>query len=305
MIDLNLDKIKYGGEYHYYFWDKSFNPVATIEDCLPDCTTFVIGDCGVTGTPRPVSKVVGASEWHNYIANDWTVIPYDINKVKVGDVIEWTGKPHVARVFKIENGVPWVRASFYTGENGTSMIDGKFDTRASFKSLEEVSLFMESKYPSRFYHENSVYDETKAVGVSPAYILSMPKTIAPVERDESVNQIRTTDDTLRIRTSPSLAGSIVGHVQIGYYNVLSIEPALESEKKAYKEQRGRDLNCWYQIATDRWCGDDTAEYLPKKSDSDVTKMLEDIARVVTDLQDRNNQLSEGMRQIAEIARKFI
>ena len=216
MVDLSLDKIKWGGEYHYYFWDQAFNPVATIEDCLADCTCFVIGDCGVTGTPRPVSKVVGAAHWHEYLTNDWKVTAFDPAKIKVGDIIEWTSAPHVARVFKIENGVPWVRGSFYTGEHGVSRLsDGQYDTRHSFSSLKEVSDFMVANYPNRFYHEEPLDKIKKMVGGEPTYILSMPNFIAPVDRDEYKDQIRTTDDTLRIRTSPSLSGTIVGHVMVG------------------------------------------------------------------------------------------
>ena len=306
MVELSIDKIKWGGLYHYFFWDPTFNPLASVANCLANCTCMVLGDCGATGTARPVSRAVGAAHWHEYVTNDWTYIPFDISKVKVGDIIEWTDKPHVARVFKIENGVPWVRASFYTGEHGVSTLsDGSYDTRNSFGSTEQVSDFMVKNYPYRFYHENTLSKESSAVGCDPAYILVMPNTINPVERDEDVNQIETTDNTLRIRTSPSLSGSIVGHVEIGYYNVLSIEQATSEDKKWYKENRGEDLDCWYEIAKDRWCGNVTTKYLPKKGDADITEALKTIVETVTKLQDENIKLKEGLKQIADIAGKLI
>lgn len=306
MVDLTIDKIKYGGLYHYFFWDPAFNPLATIENCLANCTCFILGDCGVTGTARPVSKAVGASHWHEYVANDWKATPFESSKIKVGDIIEWDNNPHVARVFKIENGIPWVRGSFYTGENGVSILsDGNYDSRTSFGSLEEVSDFMIKNYPSRFYHEWPLDKESRKVGSDPNYILVMPNTINPVERDESKNQIRTTDTDLRIRTAPNLSASIVGHVELGYYNVLAIENATTEDRKRYKEERGEDLERWYEISKDRWCGDLTTEYLPKKEDSDISEALKIITQTVTNLQNENNRYKEGMQQIADIVKNFI
>lgn len=306
MVDLSIDKIKYGGQYHYFFWDPAFNPLATLENCLGNCTCFVIGDCGVTGTPRPVSRVVGAQDWDKYLTNEWRCIDYNPSQVKVGDIIQWVAHRHVARVFKVVNGVPWVRGSYYTGEHGVSTLsDGSFDTRSSFNSMQDFSNFMVQNYPSRFYHEYPLDEESKRVGGNPEHILVMPNTITPVERDENVDQIRTTDVTLRIRTSPSLSGSIVGFVQLGYYNVLATQKATSEDTKAYKEAKGDDLTEWYEISKDRWCGNVTTEFLPKKSESDITKAMEIITKAVADLQNENARYKEGMQQIADIVNKFM
>lgn len=308
MVDLTIDKIKYGGLYHYFFWDPAFNPLATLENCLANCTCFVLGDCGVTGTAKPVSRAVGAAHWHEYLTNGWTLSnfeSFDSPKIRVGDIIEWTGVPHVARVFKIENGIPWVRGSFYTGENGVSTLpDGSYDTRKSFSTMQQFSDFVIKNYPSRFYHEWPLEKESRKVGANPTFILHMPNTIAPVERDENKNQIRTTDTELRIRTAPNLYASIVGHVELGYYNVLAIENATTEDRKKYKEERGENLERWYEIAKDRWCGDLTTEYLPKKEDSDISEALKIITQTVTDLQNENNRYKDGMQQIADIVKKF-
>ena len=61
--------------------------------------------------------------------------------------------------------------------------------------------------------------------------------VSPVARNEAVDQIETTDISLRIRTEPSLEGEVVGHVQLGYYNVSS-----KNEADGYT---------WYQIQKDR------------------------------------------------------
>lgn len=85
------------------------------------------------------------------------------------------------------------------------------------------------------------------------------ESVLPVERNENVPQIETTDESLRIRTEPSLNGEIVGHVQIGYYNVL--------------QQTEADGYTWYEISKDRWCANITTNYLPSDS-SDIIKELE-------------------------------
>lgn len=305
MVDLSIDKVRYGGLYHYFFWDPKFNPLATVENCMANCTCFVLGDCGVTGSPRPVSRAVGAANWHEYLTNDWSCINFDPSKVKVGDIIQWVKGVHVARVFKIENGVIWVRGSFYTGEHGTSRQGGSYDTRNTFQTTQQVSDFMVSKYPNRFYHEVTLEKESSMVGAQPEHILVMPSTIPTVDRNENVDQIRTTDTTLRIRVSPSLSGSIVGHTEVGYYNVLSTQPASDADKKAYKEQRGEDLKCWYEISKDRWCADITTEFLPKKTQTDITRAMETIIAAVNDLTNENTRLKEGIKAIADIANKLI
>lgn len=90
-------------------------------------------------------------------------------------------------------------------------------------------------------------------------ILHYPyEPLSPVERNENVAQIETTDDSLRIRTEPSLEAEIVGHVQIGYYNVL--------------DSKENDGYTWYEIAKDRWCANITTKYLPKNEDDFVEQI---------------------------------
>lgn len=85
------------------------------------------------------------------------------------------------------------------------------------------------------------------------------ESVLPVERNVNVNQIETTDEQLRIRVAPSLDAEIVGHVQLGYYNVL--------------QQTEADGYTWYEIAKDRWCANITTNYLPSDS-ADIIKELE-------------------------------
>lgn len=118
--------------------------------------------------------------------------------------------------------------------------------------------------------------------------------VETVERNTSVNQIETTDNTLRIRNKPSLDGQIVGHVQIGFYNVLN---ALEN-----------DGYTWYEIAKDRWCADITTNYLPSES-NDFVKQIEEWANsMVTTIKQKDKKIAEltsDMKDINELTRKWV
>lgn len=115
------------------------------------------------------------------------------------------------------------------------------------------------------------------------------ESIDPVERDENVNQIQTTDATLRIRTEPSLKGEIVGHVKIGYYNVLQSKEA--------------DGYTWYEIAKDRWCANITTNYLPSDSNDiikEIEKYFDTMKQQVSNLKQDNARLEQKIEKIKEI-----
>lgn len=59
-----------------------------------------------------------------------------------------------------------------------------------------------------------------------------------VERDEYKNQIEVIVTELRIRTSPSLNGTVIGYANIGYYN--------------YLETTEADGYTWYRISDNNW-----------------------------------------------------
>ena len=64
------------------------------------------------------------------------------------------------------------------------------------------------------------------------------KIVEPVERDEYKTQVEVKVDNLRVRTSPSLNGSILGYAKKGFYNILEIANA--------------DNYTWYRIADSQW-----------------------------------------------------
>ena len=123
-------------------------------------------------------------------------------------------------------------------------------------------------------------------------VLHYPYTpVNPVGRNPEVDQIKTTDETLRIRTKPSLEGEIVGHVRIGFYNVLDVK-----EADGYK---------WYEISKDRWCANITTEFLPKGDDEDFVKEFEKFLahtkKIIGDLEFENSELKKDMHEICSIA----
>ena len=283
-----INDLSFGGRYHDQCWNPKYNKEANIQNALANCTTAVIAFCLIEKNPLPVSTIANASNWHNLLINGWRCIDFDKSKVKVGDIIQWVDKCHVCKVADIVDGTIYINGSFYTGEHGVAYYNGKYDTRNRFNSLQDLSNFMTSEYPTRFYHYWTLDKEAQMTGGQPEHILVCPDTITPTERNTNVDQIQTTDDTLRIRTKPSLEADVVGHVQVGYYNVIA-------SKKV-------DGYTWYQLATDRWCADISTIYLP--AEDDILKDLERIYKTITARIDEKEKENEILRKKIEEIQKI-
>ena len=300
----SLNDLSYSGKYSRYFWDKNYNPNADITNGLANCTTFVFGDCiRESEYLRPVSVIKSASVWDKYLINGWECRDFDKTQLKVGDILQWVNKCHVARVADIINGTVFVSASWYTGEHGKSIYNGKYDTRNSIHSLEELSDFMIRNYPTRFYHYWTLEEEMQGVGGTPEHYFSMPTTISPVPRDTEVNQIEATDNTLRVRLAPNLDGEFYCFIRKGYYNVLSVVKAT-AEDKAKVE----GLECWYEIASGKYCANITTKYLPATSDDTVEELKELVTRLIgkiDTLTAENESLRKGIEQMVDIGSKLI
>lgn len=298
----SIEDIKYNGKYHKEFWEKDYNPNADLENGLANCTTFVIGACLVEKNPYPVSRISSASNWDNYLINDWKKISFDPSRVKAGDILQWKTKGHVCKVADIRDGIIYINGSYYTGEHGVSIYNGTWDSR-NFSSLKELSDFMSTNYPDRFYHCWSLDKENQIVGSEPDFIFVLPNTISNVPRDSSKDQIECTDNTLRIRNKPSLDGEIIGHVSVGYYDVLNIKEATQEDK-----EKEPDLKCWYEISKNRWIANITTIYL-EKSDDDIIRELEkyfdSLKKNIKDLTNENKELKSDMEEIRKITGKWL
>lgn len=213
----SIEDFAFNGKYHNYCWNYSYNPNATIENGLANCTTMAIAFSYIHNLPYPVTRIGSASVWHRLLTNGWTYKPYGSVQIKKGDILEWVGNVHVATVIDIKEGEPYLGCSWYTGEHGVATIDGKYDTRDSIHSLEQLSDFMVSNYPYRFYHEATIYDESNLVGGLPDYVLVAPERFKPNGQDSSVDQIQVLTNEQYVRDGDS---NIVGVADSGYFNVI-------------------------------------------------------------------------------------
>lgn len=252
-----LEDLKYGGRYHSFFWG-DLNPNATISNALANCTTLAYGDCMVDGW-QPVSRIVGANNWHNYALG--TVIPFDPNEVKKGDVLEWTNGCHVAKVDEISNGKIYLNCSWYTGVHGVAIYNGSWDSRP-FDSLQQLSDFFIQNYPTRFYHYWTLEEENRGVGAEPTFIIRRPNQIKADGENKNVDQIKVLTDEQNVRTAPTTQAEIVGVAQSGFYTVYG----------AFYDGK----NNWYQIRDNLYiCGvNGRVEYI--ESDADIEKLRREV-----------------------------
>lgn len=185
---------------------------------------------------------------------------------------------------------PWeVKDPSYTPKAGDILVyDGEFG-HVIFMETDVMTSEYRNGDPNSF--RNAKLGDFKGDLLG---ILHYPyEPLNPVERNENVAQIETTDDSLRIRTEPSLEAEIVGHVQIGYYNVL--------------DSKENDGYTWYEIAKDRWCADITTKYLPGES-SDFVKEIEKWANdMVTTIKTKDKTIDDmraDFEKIGEVAEKW-
>lgn len=258
-----IEDFAYKGKYHDYCWNPYYNPNATIENALANCTTLAIAFSFIHHLPYPVSRIVSASNWNKVLVNGWKAVPYGSCEIKVGDIIQWVDNVHVATVIDIKEGEPYLGCSWYTGEHGVSVYDGKYDTRDQFYSLEQLSDFMVSNYPYRFYHEASLYEESQRVGSLPQYVLVAPVGVEPVAEDKTRNQIHViSDGTQNIRDNDN---NIVGIAKEGFYNVYKI-----------KEANGYT---WYEVADNRYIAGIAGRVVFIPAESDIEELKKEIERL--------------------------
>lgn len=175
-----------GGTANQYYWT-SANPGATYNLCLANCTTMSYGRVLENGQLPPVSSMVNAGGWHDYVANGWTARSYSSyhSNIKPGDIIEWPG--HVAVVEAVVNGTAYCSSSLYTGDHGRAQWpvgSGIWDTRTpsimGSTFTEMWNWFYNNNYGWRVYEyvSEDVITNTR-MGIQPTYILINPNTPGP------------------------------------------------------------------------------------------------------------------------------
>ena len=229
-----------------FYWDIARNPYASILNGLADCTCYCYGAVIEDGHRPVVSRVCNANNYHNYLINAWSFIPYEESKLEAGDIIEWSTKCHVAVYVGDGN----IAGSFYTGMHGRSYYNGKFDTR-SFKTLQEMSDWMVANYPTRLFHCWSITEESRWCGGKPDYILKHP--LYSVDENRSVDQIHVLTNDMNVRNNDN---EVLKRAEAGYYNVLG-----------WKDANGYR---WYEVEPNKFIAgyEGRVVYVPKVDDID-------------------------------------
>ena len=248
-------------------------------DNVYQCTWYAYYRCGEKGLPYPcwwdratqTGSFTNAKDWLANYRDPWEVKDVDYIPVE-NDIVVFNGQyGHVAFVEKVENGIA-ILSQYMSGD---------------INSFSNYAWSIGTPYTGQLL----------------GYLHCPVAIVKPASRNENVNQIQTTDDTLRIRTKPNLNSEIVGHVQLGYYNVLSKKEATVEDMAAVP-----GLKCWYEIVKGRWCANITTNYLPV-NDSDIIRQLEEyfnkMKTEVSNLTDENKKLKDGVGEIVEIGQKLI
>lgn len=160
------------GTWSQYYWNTSYNPNATFENCMANCTTYAYGRVRENGLPAPVTRIRNANLWHTVVNTSagWTLLNYSQGmSLQSGDILEWSAN-HVA-VVETYGTNPGVSGSWYTGDDGTSSSDRS--TAVMGSTLASVSNWMVSHYSNRFYHYVTMTTENNNAGggAYPQYVL--------------------------------------------------------------------------------------------------------------------------------------
>lgn len=265
-----LNDLKYGGKYHTFFWG-DLNPNATISNGLANCTTLTYGDCLVDGW-QPVSRIVNANNWHNYAIG--SVLKFDRSLVQKGDVLEWVNGCHVAKVESVDDEI-MLNCSWYTGEHGVAVWNGSFDTR-HFSSLQQMSDFFITNYPTRFYHYWSLDDEIRGVGYEPTYIIRRMPQLEPDGENKTIDQIHVLTNEQNVRTAPG--GDIVMTAESGFYNVYG--------------QFNDGKYIWYNVKENLWIAGVNGRVEFIDSEDDIKKLK----KAIEVLTKRNCELLEAIEK---------
>lgn len=281
MAKFNINDFAFGGIYHDYFFNLEYNLLATLQNCLANCTCLTIGLCYVMKKPLVIKGAIpSASLWDSYYnKDDYRLIKFDKSKLKVGDVIQWKKNCHVCTIADIVGDQVYVHSSWYTGEHGKSKYNGKYDTRTSFKSMKDWADWCINNYAYRYYHYVTLEEECNGIGGQPEYIISLMNNIKPVEENKSVNQIKVNTNEQNIRDDNN---NIVGVAQKGYYNVLS-----QKESNGYIWNEVAD-GCY--IASGDKVGDRVV-YIPKE-EMDYQKLYIQAMQLNNELKERLNKINE-------------
>ena len=99
----------------------------------------------------------------------------------------------------------------------------------------------------------------------------------------------------------NLDSKIVGHVKIGFYNVLSIVEATEEDK-----MREPQLKCWYEIAKGKYIANVTTIYHEAMDDpiKQIERYFDGLKKTIVALGNENKEMKADMEKINEIVKRW-
>ena len=253
-----------------FYWDLEINPNATITNGLANCTTYVFGAIKEEGHRAPVSYIMNASGWGRVLINGWMQIPFSEAEIEPGDIIQWVEHCHVA----IATSKTMIAGSYYTGDHGKAYYNNRFDTR-TFKSLEQMSDWMQERCPSRFFHHWTLAEENAKVGGDPEFILKHP--LWSVKEDRSRDQIEVLSFEQNVRND---SNKILCKAEKGYYNVLDS-----------KEMNGY---LWYEVEKGKYIAqvDGRVAYRPPSNEA----TMDDLMRKIEELESKLDRIARVINE---------
>ena len=113
------------------------------------------------------------------------------------------------------------------------------------------------------------------------------KVVSPVERDATKDQLVESSSNLRVRTAPSLSGSIIGYLKANaYYD--------------YFDSKIADGYTWYKIAEEQWCAKtSTMTVYPGKTEIEILK--EEIEKLNKALAETGSELEKSLEANKKLA----
>lgn len=261
------------------FWDIEYNPYATILLALPDCTCCAYGLIISDGKLPPVNQVIGAGYWDTALTNGWMSKKYNYDDVEVGDILCWKKKGHVAVCSKIDGNKKIISASFYTGEHGKSVYDGKYDTRKSFSTLKELSDWMLKNYPTRYFHVWDINEEQRWVGGIPDVILKHPFYSHKEDSDQDQIQVLTFEQNVRDEKN-----NILKKAEKGFFNIIST-----------KEENGY---LWYEVEKNKFIAQVDGRVIYHEAKDEIKNLQKENKK----LRKENDELKGRLIRIQEEAK---
>ena len=238
---------------------------------LYQCTWYVYYRCGELGLPYPCynnratrsGSYNDAKTWLANYREPWVVKGLDYTPV-AHDIVVFDGQyGHVAFIEKV-NGKTALLSQYMSGDIN-SFSNKEWEIGTSYTGTLLGYLHLEQ--------------------------------VNTVPRNTSVNQVRVTEEGLRIRTEPNLSGPIAGHAEAnGIYNVYSCS--------------GADGYTWYEIADDRYIANAATEYLPAQDPEDdilvaFDKFYRTTKDTITTYKNENEELKAGVKQAVDILSKLL